>query len=81
MRVNLNATYDPSEFTRQLLGTPFPNQNTNTSGGLRVMRTQLFGDERFGVRDACFPKIAVLLTDGRSTYDVERTVPGLISLW
>ena len=76
VRIRLNDTYNASQFSLSLLATDFPNQNTNTSGGLYVMRTQLFEDPTSGVREACFPKVAVLLTDGRSTYDVEKTVPG-----
>ena len=48
------------------------SQNTNTSGGIRVMRTQLFNtpDDRPNV-----PNVAIIVTDGKSTWDSDRTIP------
>ena len=76
LEVSFNDTYHLSEYSRRLQSIRFPNVNTNTSGGLAVMRTELFGNPTSGVRQACWPKIALLLTDGPSTFDRQRTVLG-----
>ena len=47
--------------------------NTNTSGGLYLMRTNVF-DESSGDRPDV-PNMAIVITDGKSTYDPERTIP------
>ena len=47
--------------------------NTNTSGGLNVMRTQSFTSFN-GDRDNV-PNVAIVITDGKSTYDKDRTMP------
>ena len=47
--------------------------NTNTSGGLYVMMTQVFKVSR-GDRPEV-PDTAIVITDGRSTYDSNLTIP------
>ena len=76
-QINFDDTYHTSEFARLLRAIRFPNENTNTAAGLNVMRQQLFGDVTSGVRAACWPKIAVVLTNGPSTLDRHRTVAGV----
>lgn len=53
-----------------LIDTQYPGANTNTSGGLYVARTLLFAANQRP--DAL--KIAVVITDGKSTYDSDRTI-------
>jgi len=52
---------------------PFLDANTNTSGGLYVMMTQLFNVAN-GDRPSV-PNIAIVITDGLSTYDHNLTIP------
>ena len=52
---------------------PFLDANTNTSGGLYVMMTQVFNVTNGDRPDV--PDTAIVITDGRSTYDSNLTVP------
>lgn len=52
---------------------PFLDANTNTSGGLYVMMTQVFNVAN-GDRPQV-PDTAFVITDGRSTYDSHLTIP------
>ena len=56
-----------------ILRTRYPGANTNTSGGLYIARTQLF-NPRNGDRPNV-PNLAIVITDGKSTFDNDRTVP------
>ena len=55
-----------------ILKVNIKDENTNTSGGLKVMRTQVFStdDDRADV-----PNVALVVTDGISTRDAEKTIP------
>lgn len=53
--------------------TEYLGENTNTSGGLRVMREQQFLQSR-GDRSTV-ENIAIVITDGKSTYDNQSTIP------
>ena len=48
---------------------PYTGGNTNTTGGLRVVRTEVFRNDR-GDR-ASVKNIVVLITDGRTTREIE----------
>jgi collagen type VI alpha len=52
---------------------PFLDANTNTSGGLYVMMTELFNTVN-GDRPNV-PNTAIVITDGLSTWDHNLTVP------
>lgn len=56
-----------------ILTTRYPGGNTNTSGGLYRARTQLFNINS-GDRPN-IPNMAIVITDGKSTFDSQRTVP------
>ena len=56
-----------------ILRTRYPGANTNTSGGLYVARTQLFNVNN-GDRPNV-PNLAIVITDGKSTFDSDRTLP------
>ena len=45
-----------------------------TYSGIRVMRTQMFGDETTGDRGPV-PNVAIVITDGVSNRDEHLTVP------
>ena len=49
------------------------DQKTNTSGGIYVMRTQMFTPEN-GDRDGV-PNIGIVITDGAANVDIDRTGP------
>ena len=49
------------------------DQNTNTSGGIRLMYTDLF-NQRNGDRPSA-PNIGIVITDGVSTFDANLTIP------
>lgn len=68
------SRYTSHSAVRQaLLNIGYPGGNTNTSGGLYVARSQVF-TTRNGDRPQ-IPNIAIVVTDGKSTFDHERTVP------
>ena len=56
-----------------ILDTSYPGGNTNTSGGLYLARTRVFSPQN-GDRPNV-PNIAIVLTDGKSTFDQEKTIP------
>ena len=69
----LSQYTDPKELRNAILDTPYPGSNTNTSGGLYIAMTQVFTAEN-GDRPE-FPNLALVFTDGKSTYDHEKTIP------
>lgn len=52
---------------------PYKDENTNTSGGLWKMKAELFTKQN-GDRSSA-PNIAIIVTDGKSTYDANLTIP------
>ena len=56
-----------------ILNTAYPGRNTNTSGGLYIARSQVFTPQN-GDRPE-IPNVAIVLTDGKSTFDRRKTVP------
>ena len=56
-----------------ILTTTYPGANTNTSGGLYRARVDLF-NTRSGDRPNV-PNLAIVITDGKSTFDSGRTIP------
>lgn len=69
----LDEYTDSASASAAILATPYPGANTNTSGGLYVARTQLFNTnngDRAGV-----PNVAIVITDGKSTFDNDKTIP------
>ena len=46
------------------------------TGALALLRQTLLGGAATGARDATWPKVGVLITDGRSTIDRLQTLPG-----
>lgn len=69
----LNRYYDKASVKAAIMDTAYPGRNTNTSGGLYIARTQIFNGQngdRPNVRN-----VAIVITDGKSTWDNEKTVP------
>ena len=62
-RKNINVAID---------GTTFEGGRTNIAGGLRIMRTQVFGGSR-GDRPEV-RNVAIVITDGESTVDKSQTL-------
>ena len=58
--------------------TPYAGGNTNTSGGLLVARNDIFNQAN-GER-ADYPNVAIVMTDGKSTYDADKTLQSAASL-
>ena len=56
-----------------ILRTRYPGANTNTSGGLYIARSQLFNVNNGDRPNA--PNLAIIITDGKSTFDNDRTIP------
>ena len=56
-------------------------KSTNTSGALRTVREALF-TERGGARPlrAAFPRVVIVITDGRSNIDANLTIPSARAL-
>ena len=61
------------EVLRKIEEIPWKDQETNTSGAIRLMRTELFTPAR-GDRPEV-PNIGVVITDGESNRDADRTIP------
>ena len=69
----LNQYSDLADARDAILRTRYPGANTNTSGGLYVARSQLFNVNN-GDRPNV-PNLLIAITDGKSTFDSERTIP------
>lgn len=72
-RVFLNDFYRKTDINLQIDALPYEGGNTNTTGGLRVARTELFVEGRGARPD--FTDVILLFTDGKPT----REVNGLAS--
>lgn len=65
----LNNYTDIDSLNAAVLSIPYLGGNTNTTGGLRVMRTQIFNTAN-GDRPSV-PNVCLLITDGVPTREVE----------
>ena len=69
----LNTYSNKYELRNAVLALRYEDGNTNTSGGIRVMHRQQFtavnGDR------STVSNVAIIITDGVSTWDKERTIP------
>ena len=70
----LNTYYDAATMSDHIFSIRWQPGNTNTSGGLREMTFQQFGRIDRGDRPDV-PNMAIVITDGRSTRDGDRTIP------
>jgi von Willebrand factor type A domain len=70
---NLNNFTTLADIQAAVSQIPFLDQNTNTSGGLWVAKSIMF-TEKNGDRPKA-PNTAIVITDGVSTYDHEKTIP------
>ena len=70
---HLNTHRNRQSILAQMRDIPWKNQETNTSGAIRTMRTQMFIPERGDRLEV--PNIGVVITDGESTRDVGMTIP------
>ena len=61
--------------------SPATGSSTNTSGALRTVRKELFTEEG-GARslDQAFPRVVVVITDGKSNIDSSLTLPSAATL-
>lgn len=61
-----------SKLKEAILKVDIKDENTNTSGGIKVMRTEAFStqEDRKGVDN-----VAIVITDGKSTRDSKQTIP------
>lgn len=69
----LNNYTNVDQIRAAVLRTTYLDQNTNTSGGIRVMWSQQFLQQNGDRNDA--PNVAIIITDGASTYDSKQTIP------
>lgn len=73
----INFQLNTYNTTQQILnaidGIRYKDENTNTSGALWMMRSIMFTSQNGDRRNA--PNIAIVITDGRSTYDHNLTLP------
>ena len=73
MEFYLNSTKTRNEVVDAVDKINYAGGNTNTSGGLYRMRTEVFVPAN-GARPNV-PKIAIVITDGVSTSDADKTIP------
>ena len=69
----LDKYYDTQGLIEAVQKIVYPGRNTNTSGGLYVARSQLFTGKDGDRPDV--PNIAIVITDGKSTFDSQKTLP------
>ena len=73
LEFNLDQFQTREEVQLNIDSMSFGGGHTNTSGGLRVMREQIFLEargDRPGVRN-----VGIVITDGESTKDANQTIP------
>lgn len=71
--IYLNDHNDKASLVAAISNIEYIGGNTNTSGGLLLMRTEQFTAGN-GDRESV-PNIAIVITDGVSTFDRNRTIP------
>ena len=72
---NLNDFYNKSQVLAAVDRIVYLGENTNTSGGLRVARQQVFDNpnqQRPTTVNSNVERILVLITDGVPTYDADK---------
>ena len=70
-----NWQQDLDRVARYLSAYHYSDSVANTAAGLDYARTQLFSRDRSGV-----PEVAIVVTDGKSNVDTERTIPSARAL-
>jgi len=70
---NLNNFTNSADMQPAILSAKFLDENTNTSGGIYVAHKSMF-TEANGERPKA-PNMAIVITDGESTYDHDLTIP------
>ena len=73
----LDAYSEKSDLIEAILETKYVGGNTNTSGGLLIMQNEAF-TTAMGDR-ANYANVAIVITDGYSTYDNASTIPNAIA--
>lgn len=74
---NLNTDYNKVSIQNRVIAIGYSDGNTNTSGGIRDMHLNQFttiNGDREGV-----PNVAIIITDGVSTWDKDRTIPDAVA--
>jgi len=66
---NLNTYTNRLDMFHAIDAIQYLGENTNTTGGLKVARTQVFGANY--VQRPAADRIIILITDGVPTYDVD----------
>jgi len=72
----LTTSYDKTAIKNDVLNTVFMGQGTNTSGGIRLMHLEQFSNQHARPN---VDKIAIIVSDGESTKDRERTIPDAVA--
>lgn len=70
---HLNNFTSAAAMKPAILAAKFLDENTNTSGGIYVARNIMFTQAN-GERPQA-PNMAIVITDGESTYDHDKTIP------
>ena len=73
MVFGLNKYDDTQSLVDAILSVDYPGANTNTSGGIFVARSQVFNIQNGDRPD--IQNIAIIVTDGKSTFDSQKTIP------
>jgi len=72
----LNTYNNKNDVINAVLNLAYDDGNTNTSGGIRAMHLEQFISGRGDRQDV--PNVAIIITDGVSTWDKEKTIPSAI---
>jgi len=70
LRFNLNDYRTKGEVLAAVERLQYLGQNTNTTGGLKIARLEVFGNNYY--RRQNVERIIVLITDGVPTYDADK---------
>ena len=71
--MNASRYTNTGDVDAAIVGMKYLNDKTNTSGGLRVAKEGIFSSTSRGNR-ASVQDVAIVITDGISTVDKNRTV-------